>query len=59
MVSTINERDIISVANRINISLNKSQVNKVWHLFQYEEECHNTNDWEYIVQDCILQIITT
>lgn len=58
MVSTINERDIISVANRINISLNKSQVNKVWHLFQYEEECNNSKDWEYIVQDCILQVIT-
>ena len=58
MVSTINERDIISVANRINISLDKSQVNRVWHLFQHEEECNISKDWEYIVQDCILQVIT-
>jgi hypothetical protein len=59
MVSTIDERDIESIAKRINIKLNSCQVNRVWHLFQYEEECNNTKDWEYIVQDCIIQIVTT
>lgn len=58
MVSNISERDIISVANRINISLDNSQINRIWHLFQHEEECNISKDWEYIVQDCILQVIT-
>lgn len=57
MVSTIDEKDIINVAKKINISLDKSQVNRIWHLFQFEEECNVGNNWEYIVQDCIFQVL--
>lgn len=57
MVSTINEKDIINIANKININLDSMQVNKVMHLFQFEEECNVAKNWEYIVQDCIFQIL--
>jgi len=58
MVSNIDREDIIKVASEMNIPLDDSQVNRVLHLYQHEEECSVDCDWEFIVNDCILQIVT-
>lgn len=57
MVSNIDTEDVLDVAQRINKELTPEQVNKVMHLFQYEEECDTTGTWDLIVENCIYQVI--
>jgi len=56
MVSNICEKDILAVANSLNIELNESQINEVFHLYQHEEECDTTSTWVEITENCIYQI---
>ena len=58
MVSNIDTEDVLDVAQRINRELTPEQVNKVIHLFQYEEECDTTSTWDLIVENCIYQVIS-
>jgi uncharacterized protein YpuA (DUF1002 family) len=57
MVSNICTEDIIQVANSLNVSLTETQVNKILHLYNEEEECDPTGTWDLIVEHCIYKII--
>ena len=57
MVGNINENDVLKVANSLSIELNNSQINRIIHLFQYEEECDINACHEILITDCIFQVI--
>jgi uncharacterized protein YpuA (DUF1002 family) len=57
MVSNIDEQDVLAVAKNINLNLTDKQVNDVLHLYQHEEECDPTGNWDLIVENCIYQVI--
>jgi hypothetical protein len=57
MVGNINERDIMKVASSLSIELNNNQINRIMHLFQYEEECDINACHDVLITDCILQVI--
>jgi hypothetical protein len=57
MVIGIESEDVMRVADDLNISLTKEQVNKVLHMYAHEEECDPSATWELIVENCIYQIV--
>lgn len=57
MVNTISETDVVVVANSINKKLTEEQVNKVLLMFSHEEECDTISTWNFIVENCIYQVL--
>jgi hypothetical protein len=56
MVCNINREDVIAVAERIMAPLTEDQINEVMDIYNFEEECDPTGNWDLIVEHCINQI---
>ena len=59
MVCTISREDVIDVAERLMIPLTEDQINEVMDIYNFEEECDPTGNWDLIVEHCINQIVPT
>lgn len=57
MVIGVEPEDVMRVADDLNISLTEQQVNKVLHIYAYEEECDPSATWELIVENCIYNVL--
>jgi hypothetical protein len=57
MVSNIDRKDVIRVAESLMIPLTEDQINEVLHMYPHEEECDPSGTWDLIVENCIYQIV--
>jgi hypothetical protein len=57
MVSNIDKKDVIRVAESLMITLTENQINEVLHMYPHEEECDPSSTWIEIVENCIYNIL--
>jgi hypothetical protein len=57
MISNIDKKDVIQVAESLMITLTEDQINEVLHMYPHEEESDPSSTWVEIVENCIYNII--
>lgn len=55
--NTINEEDVIQVANSIHKTLTPEQIQEVIKMYPYDQEQDPTGNWHLVVENCIYQVI--